>query len=93
MIRPGSFETRNNKQHASLSIKAGVLFILHCGNTVILMTSVAGYTRKKENPGFSRKAREKRLEFRASLKSNGNSPQGMSNPLSDRRTSFSSSGK
>lgn len=46
MIRPGSFETRNNKQHASLSIKAGVLFILHCGNTVILMTSVAGYTSK-----------------------------------------------
>ena len=46
MIRPGSFETRKNKQHASLSIKAGVLFILHCGNTVILMTSVAGYTRK-----------------------------------------------
>ena len=83
MIRPGSFETRNNKQHASLSIKAGVLFIRHCGNTVILMTSVAGYTRKKE----------KRLEFRASLKSNGNSPHGMSNPLSDRRTSFSSSGK
>lgn len=48
MIRPGSFETRNNKQHASLSIKAGVLFILHCGNTVILMTSVAGYTRIRE---------------------------------------------
>ena len=88
MIRPGSFETRNNKQHASLSIKAGVLFILHCGNTVILMTSVA----EKGNWGFSRKAREN-LEFRASLKSNVNSPQGMSNPLSDRRTSFSSSGK
>ena len=45
MIRPGSFETRNNKQHASLSIKAGVLFILHCGNTVILMRLQSRDTR------------------------------------------------
>lgn len=62
MIRPGSFETRNNKQHASLSIKAGVLFILHCGNTVILMTSVAGYTRRKGKLGFfAKSARKSRI--------------------------------
>ncbi len=59
MIRPGSFETRNNKQHASLSIKAGVLFILHC---VILMTSVAGYTRRKGKLGFfAKSARKSRI--------------------------------